>query len=154
MYEARDRLTLSQRSTDRGGGPRTGECRRGPPEQSRTASKGCLRIRSRSIHCLHDGRTGRIGETLHYALAVVKPFLTARFTPFEASARRPRLTGYLPHDRDGALADEHDRHRVGVDAWHATQRAAWEALVANSVAIAIKAARASAAAAGRSLFTR
>jgi hypothetical protein len=38
--------------------------------------------------------------------------------------------------------------------WHATQRAAWEALVANSEAIAIKAARASAAAAGRSLFTR
>jgi hypothetical protein len=31
--------------------------------------------------------------------------------------------------------------------WHATQRAAWEALVANSEAIAIKAARSSAAAA-------
>jgi hypothetical protein len=38
--------------------------------------------------------------------------------------------------------------------WHATQRAAWEALVANSEAIAIKAARANAAAAGRSLFAR
>jgi hypothetical protein len=39
--------------------------------------------------------------------------------------------------------------------WHATQRAAREALKkANSEAIAIKAARASAAAAGRSLFTR
>jgi hypothetical protein len=38
--------------------------------------------------------------------------------------------------------------------WHATQRAAWDALVANSEAIAIKAARASAAFAGRSLFTR
>jgi hypothetical protein len=38
--------------------------------------------------------------------------------------------------------------------WHATQRAAWEVLVANSEVIAIKAARASAAAAGRSLFTR
>jgi len=31
----------------------------------------------------------------------------------------------LLHDRDGALADERDGHRVGADALQATQRAAW-----------------------------
>jgi len=31
------------------------------------------------------------------------------------------------HDRDGALADERDRHRVGATPWRAAQRAAWEA---------------------------
>jgi hypothetical protein len=32
------------------------------------------------------------------------------------------------HNRDGALADECDGHRVGRTPWHATQRAAWETL--------------------------
>jgi hypothetical protein len=32
------------------------------------------------------------------------------------------------HDRDGTLAHERDRHRMGISTpWHATQRAAWEA---------------------------
>jgi hypothetical protein len=31
------------------------------------------------------------------------------------------------HDRDGAFADERDRHQLRTP-WHATQRAAWEAL--------------------------
>jgi hypothetical protein len=34
----------------------------------------------------------------------------------------------LLHDRDGALADERDQHRVERTPWQATQRAAWEAL--------------------------
>jgi len=67
-------------------------------------------------------------------------------------ARRLAIRPTTPAPKERMLAYERDRHRVGVAAWHATQRAAWEALVANSVAIAIKAARASAAAAGR--FTR
>jgi hypothetical protein len=42
---------------------------------------------------------------------------------------RSRLAGHVLHDGDGALADERDRHRVGsARSWHATQRAAWEAL--------------------------
>jgi hypothetical protein len=34
----------------------------------------------------------------------------------------------LLHDEVGALADERDWHRMGATPWHATQRAAWEAL--------------------------
>jgi hypothetical protein len=30
--------------------------------------------------------------------------------------RRPRLARDVLHDRDGALADERDRHRIGADA--------------------------------------
>jgi hypothetical protein len=33
---------------------------------------------------------------------------------------------------------QRDRHRVGAHPWHATRRAAWEALVANSEAIAMR----------------
>ena len=44
------------------------------------------------------------------------------------------ILGLLGQDRasdrywDGALADERDRHRWERTPWHATQRAAWEAL--------------------------
>jgi hypothetical protein len=34
----------------------------------------------------------------------------------QLSVRRARLTRDLLHDRDGALADERDRHRVGAHA--------------------------------------
>jgi hypothetical protein len=34
----------------------------------------------------------------------------------------------LLHDRDGALADECDRHRMGANAVARGERAAWEAL--------------------------
>jgi hypothetical protein len=38
------------------------------------------------------------------------------------------MAGDLLHDGHGALAHERGGHRVGADAWDATQRAAWEAL--------------------------
>ena len=50
-----------------------------------------------------------------------------------ASLRRVWMARDVLHDRDGALADERDGHRMGAHAWHATQRAAWEALRKVSV---------------------
>jgi len=40
--------------------------------------------------------------------------------------------GDVLHNRDGALAHERDRHEWERTPWHATQRAAWEALMKSN----------------------
>jgi hypothetical protein len=72
--------------------------------------------------------------------------LSSRSVTIAAGARRAITTG-MEHTPTSSTGTGWER-----TPWRTTQRAAWEALVANSEAIAIKAARASAAAAGRSLF--